>query len=115
VRHTAEHRLAKKSPAQRYAVQPAHQFARLVGGTLLQRPRFDTVRQPHLMKLAIRVNDVLVDPRFTLVAARLGTGADDSLEVAVDEDVKPPLADAFRQIFRRPKAVQRDHAAWVGT
>ena len=75
-----EHGLGGEQPADRDSVEPA--------GEALVVPRFDRVRPAALVELAVRRDDVVVDPALGL--ARPHASVDNRRERSVDANLVPP-------------------------
>src|SRR6185437_5098251 len=86
-----------------YAVEPAGQFAVLVG--------LDAVAMSDVVELLVQRADARVDPGAGPAGLRVGATVEHAVEVAVDRDAESIRADGAGEPRRDVERLQRNDAA----
>jgi len=110
IAHPAEHALAEKGAAQRYAVEAADQFP----ADLARAPHLDRVGMAVAVEDGVGLFDLPVDPRFGAVPRRLGARPHDTGEGAIGGHGEAVRAQGLAQRVGEVEAVQRQDPALLG-
>src|SRR5947207_1750915 len=102
-----ELRLGGEEPTDAHAVQTSDQF---VIPVTVHLPGLDTVRPSEAMQLAVRGDELLVDP--TVRTLRIGTTTHHGFERGVDAHLEPSTRSAQRATHDQP--IERDDPPGIG-
>src|SRR5258706_15951717 len=103
VARAMKHALAEKSPAERDAVESAHQLFAIID--------LDGVAMSARVEFAVEYPDTFVDPGARAARPRLGAGVDDGIEIVVDANDEWIGAHGARKPAGQMEAVERNDAA----